>query len=412
MLIANPILMLLCLWGRKIYIFEAIIYLQNLLIRSKITKYKCICDFFKFENRKEIWVMSQSKLNVCVVFGGQSSEHEVSCISAASVIENLDKTKYDITALGITKEGEWYIYSGDILNIKEDLWYNDKDNLCPALISPSPKDGGLLVFNNGNYKIKKIDVVFPVLHGIYGEDGTIQGLLELACIKYVGCGVLASAVGMNKIYSKIIFDNAGLKQAKWISINKDELVNIEGIENKVEYQLGFPCYIKPANAGSSVGISKVKSKKELKEALFKASEHDRQIVVEEEIIGREIECAVLGISEPIASGVGEIVTGVEFYDYEEKYKTNTAKLIINADLSDGIKEQIQKNAVTAFKAIDGAGMARVDFFVRGREVLINEINTIPGFTAISMYPKLWQAAGLEYGELLDKLIKLSITRQK
>lgn len=359
--------------------------------------------------------MADKKQKVCVIFGGQSSEHEVSRVSASSVIENLDKEKYKVYMVGITKKGKWYLYSGKVEHLHNGAWEKDKKHLKPAVISPSAADKGLLVTEvSGTVKKVKIDVIFPVLHGMYGEDGTVQGLFELCRIPYVGCGVLASSVGMNKIYMKYIFEKAGLTQAKWLPVYTKDFDKLDCIIDEIETKLGYPCFIKPANAGSSVGITKAHNREELSDGLATAAQHDRQIVVEEAVIGREVECSVLGNTDVKASVVGEIVSAIGFYDYEEKYKTDTADLIVPAKLDGAVTEKIREHAVRAFTAIDGMGLSRVDFFVRERdgEVVINEINTLPGFTSISMYAKLWGACGLPYGALLDELIALAYTRQK
>lgn len=359
--------------------------------------------------------MAYKKQKVCVVFGGRSSEHEVSRVSAASVINNLDKDKYKIIMLGITKKGKWYLYDGKVEKLHDGSWEKDKKHLKNAVISPSTYDKGLIVLNDdGTFKKIKTDIIFPVLHGIYGEDGTVQGLFELCAIPYVGCGVLASSVGMNKIYAKLVFDSVGLKQAKWLPVYTKDFGKLDEIVSLIEDKLGYPCFVKPANAGSSVGISKANDREGLIDALHTAAEHDRQIVVEEAIVGHEVECAVLGNEHVKASGVGEIVSAIGFYDYEEKYKTDTAQLLIPANIDEKTAENVRKSAVKAFCALDGAGLSRVDFFVRESdgEVIINEINTLPGFTSISMYPKLWEKAGIKYPDLLDKLIELAKIRQK
>ncbi len=358
--------------------------------------------------------MTEKKLKVCVVFGGQSSEHEVSAVSAASVIDNLDKEKYKIIKLGITKKGRWFIYTGKTQKIADGSWQRDKDNLKQVVGSPSPVHKGLLVLEEGGWRSLKADVFFPVLHGIYGEDGTIQGLFEMACVKYVGCGVLASAMGMNKLYAKMAFESAGLPQAKWVRADRHELEHIEGAIDRIESKLGYPCFVKPANAGSSVGISRALNRESLAEALAVAALHDRQLVIEEAVVGREVECSVLGNRQVSAAAVGEVVSASGFYDYKEKYQTNTAKLCIPANLPEDTQALVRQRAILAFKAIDGQGLSRVDFFVRSsdNEVLINEINTMPGFTSISMYAKLWGAVGVSYSDLLDQLIELAMQREK
>lgn len=352
------------------------------------------------------------KIKVCVIFGGQSPEHEISRKSVTSVINNLNKEKYDISVIGITKEGEWFLYTGDIANIKGGEWEQDTANKKKAIISPDAKDKAVLIFEEG--KISKIhpDVVFPVLHGEYGEDGTIQGLLELANIKYVGMGVIASGNGMDKSFSKIVFDSAGIPQADWVVVktseNRDERIK------EIEEKLGYPCFVKPCNTGSSVGVGKAHNREELIIALENAAKFDRKILVEENIEGHEVECSVLGNEDPNAAAVGEIVPTVEFYDFDAKYNDASTKLQIPADIDAETTKKIQEYAVRAFKALDGMGLSRVDFFVKYKDgsIVLNEINTMPGFTDISMYPKLWDAAGLGYSDLLDKLIELGLERVK
>ncbi|MCX7714725.1 MAG: D-alanine--D-alanine ligase [Clostridia bacterium] len=354
------------------------------------------------------------KMNICVLFGGQSPEHEVSCRSAVSVIENLDKRKYNITTIGITKDGEWFLYTGGWDKIFSGEWRQDAGNLKKAIISPDAKEKAILVFEDDTFKKIIPDVVFPVLHGQYGEDGTIQGLLELANMKYVGTGVLASAVGMDKAYAKIIFKNAGIPQANWIVVQTFQFENMDKIVDEAEKEIGYPCFVKPANTGSSVGIGKAKNRSELIAALENASKFDRKILIEENIEGREVECSVLGNEHPRAAEIGEIIPTTEFYDYDAKYKDNSTKLEIPAVLDEEIKEKIREYSVRAFRAIDGMGLTRVDFFVKNKDnsIILNEVNTMPGFTSISMYPKLWEAAGLKYSDLLDELIGLALHRKK
>ena len=352
------------------------------------------------------------KMKVCIIFGGQSPEHEVSRKSATSVINNLDKEKYDLVIIGITKDGEWYLYSGDTKNIIGGEWERDTKNKTKAIISPDAKDKAILVFENDNITKIHPDIVFPVLHGEYGEDGTIQGLLELANMKYVGMGVLASANGMDKAYSKIVFESAGIPQADWIVVKAGGDMNayIEEIEEK----LGYPCFVKPCNTGSSVGVGKAHQRSELELALAEALKYDRKVLVEEHIDGHEVECAVLGNENPLSAEVGEIIPTVEFYDFDAKYNDNSTELQIPAKLSKEVYEKVREYAKKAFIALDGAGLSRVDFFVKysDNSVILNEINTMPGFTNISMYPKLWDAAGVGYSELLDKLIELGLERVK
>lgn len=348
---------------------------------------------------------------LCVIFGGQSPEHEVSRKSVTSVLNNLDKAKYDISVIGITKDGEWYLYTGDYANIIDGSW--EKGPKKKAIVSPDAKDKCILVFENEN-TVSRIypDVIFPVLHGEYGEDGTIQGLFELSGIKYVGMGVLASANGMDKIYSKIVFDSVGIPQAQWEVYRRGD--DIEKKMDAVEGRLGYPCFVKPACTGSSVGVGKAHNRTELRTAIKNASKFDRKVLIEEHIDGHEVETAVLGNFDAEAATVGEIMPTVEFYDFDAKYNDNSTKLQIPADLPDDTTDEIRNYAKRAFKALDGQGLSRVDFFVKHSDgsVVLNEINTLPGFTNISMYPKLWDAVGLGYSDLLDKIIDLAEERVK
>ncbi len=370
------------------------------------------------------------KKRVAVIFGGQSSEHEVSRVSAQSVIENIDKTKYDVVMIGITKGGQWLSYEGPTNKIGSGEWeqlalaatQEKKDSILlstPDNAAISTQDDTAIsntargIF--GESSKEPIDVVFPVLHGCNGEDGTIQGLFELAGVPYVGCGVLGSAVGMDKAYTKIIFEKEGLPQGDYLVFNRKQVnFRIEEVISEVEGRLTYPCFVKPSNAGSSVGVNKAGNREELIKALEIAAKNDRRILVEEFINGREIECAVLGNDNPIASTVGEVVPCNDFYDYEAKYQVgDDSKVIIPAEnLSVETVQKIRDYAVRAFKCLDCAGLSRVDFFVHKEtgEVYINEINTLPGFTQISMYPKLWEASGIPYSELIDRLIELACER--
>jgi len=335
-----------------------------------------------------------NKKTIAVIFGGQSSEHEISRISATTVINSLNPDKYYIIPVGITKQGKWLIYNGPSENIKSGEW---EKFATPAIISPDSSHKALFKIVGDKIKTIPIDVIFPVLHGAYGEDGTIQGLFEMAQIPYVGCGVLASAVSMDKFYTKIIVDSIGdVAQAECVKVYKYELEKMTPVIKKIEKKLGYPCFIKPSNAGSSVGITKAHNVSELKEGLKKAAEYDRKILVEKAIIGREVECAVLGNENKIeSSAVGEILAAAEFYDYDAKYNNSESKTVIPADLPKEIIEEIQDKAKRIFMALDGAGLSRVDFFVENEtnRVIFNEINTLPGFTSISMYPMLWKEAG-------------------
>ncbi len=351
------------------------------------------------------------KKNLCVIFGGQSPEHDISQKSVTSVLNNLDKDKYNIYTIGITRDGKWYLYSGDWGKIESGDWEKDSTDLKTAFISPDSSHHGIMVCSD-TPELIHIDVVFPVLHGEYGEDGTIQGLFELSHIPYVGMGVLASANGMDKTYSKLVFEAAGIPQAAWVVVNSGE--NFETKSDEIEEKLGYPCFVKPARLGSSVGIAKAHNRAELISALNNAEKYDRRILVEEHIDGHEVECAVLGNSDVRAAVVGEIKPTVEYYDFDAKYNDNSTELVIPADLPEKTTEKIREYSVKAFKALDGQGLSRVDFFVKHSDgsIVINEINTLPGFTNISMYPKLWNEAGIGYKELLDKLIELAQERVK
>lgn len=361
---------------------------------------------FKYMEKRDI----VNKLTVAVIFGGQSSEHEVSRVSASSIISNLDSEKYYVIPVGITKSGKWMIYNGPIENIKNGEW--EKFG-TPAILSPDASQKGLLKLVGDKAKLIPIDLAFPVLHGKYGEDGTIQGLFELAQIPYVGNGVLSSSVSMDKAFTKIIAKNAKITQAKYVEVHSEDFNKIKSIATKIEKKLGYPCFVKPANAGSSVGITKAHNKDELIEGLKLAAVHDRKIVVEEGIVGREIECAVLGNGDNIsASCVGEIFTAAEFYDYDAKYNNSASKTVVPAEISKEKQDEIRKMAIKVFKAVDGSGLARVDFFVEKdtERVIFNELNTLPGFTPISMYSMLWNACGKPMNVLLDELIDLALER--
>lgn len=348
------------------------------------------------------------KEKIAVVFGGMSTEHDVSIVSGTSVLKNLNKKKYDIFPIYIDREGNWFKYTKPVNQI-EVLNVGDKIEELDKIEEPMEY-------------LKNIDVVFPVLHGLYGEDGTIQGMLELLNKKYVGCKVFASSVCMDKVYAKVIFDKAKINQAKYIYIRKageryiyidnefnEEIHSLEEIADIVSEKIGFPVFIKPSNSGSSVGINKSHNIEELKEHIKYASQFDKKILIEENICGREVECAVLGNEEVKASCVGEILPAEEFYTFDAKYKNAESRVVIPADLPEGISNEIRSTAIKAFKAVDGKGLSRVDFFVENgtNRIIINEINTLPGFTQISMYPKLWEEAGIKYSDLLDELIKLA-----
>ena len=330
-----------------------------------------------------------------VIYGGVSTEHDVSEMSAKSVIDNLNKEKYEIHEIYINKYGKWYeVKDDEVEEIYNIIW-----------------------------TLKELDVVFPVLHGLGGEDGTIQGMLEMMQVPYVGCGVLASSVGMDKAYTKIIFDKAGIPQAPYIYIRKkdneyviiDENFDEEEFElEKITEKLQFPMFVKPANSGSSVGVKKATNKEELKMAVENAGQYDKKILVEQGIDAKEVECAILDGKELQASTVGEIMSAEDYYSFDAKYNIPESKTVIPAKITEEQIETIRKLALKAFKAIDGKGLARVDFFVENKtnKIYINEINTMPGFTQISMYPKLFDAVGIKYSELLDKLIENALDIKK
>jgi len=354
-----------------------------------------------------------ARLRVGVIFGGRSGEHEVSLVSATSVIAALDPEKYEVVPIGITPEGRW-ISSGRALGMLKEK--SGPVTEPEKFLVPEPNRRGLVSLNGGASSPQSLDVVIPLVHGTYGEDGTLQGLLELANIPYVGAGVLASAVGMDKIVQKMVFATAGLPIARYCWAYSSECREHPGkVRAIVEQSVRYPVFVKPANTGSSVGISKVHSRKELTAALALAAEFDRRVIIEEGIINaREIECSVLGNDNPIASVPGEVVPSNEFYDYDAKYVDGKSRVMIPAPLTDAVTRKVRDYALQAYQAIDCAGMARVDFFVtRGKwKVFLNEVNTIPGFTAISMYPKMWEASGVPFRELLDRLIGFAIERHR
>ena len=353
-----------------------------------------------------------SKKRVAVIFGGQSSEHVVSCMSVVNVADQIDKEQYELLLIGITEEGHW-IKTDSIGAIRDKSW---REGRTSAIISPDATEQCVLLLNGGTVERVHIDVVFPVLHGLFGEDGTIQGLLELARIPYVGCGVLSSAVSMDKLYTKIIVDNLGIRQADYVPVMAYQLKQEpDAVIARVEQKFAYPVFIKPSNAGSSRGVSKADNRDELMQGLEEAARHDSKILVEEMICGREIECAVLGGGHyPVqASGVGEILAAAEFYDFEAKYYSEESRTVVDPVLPGDSAQTVRRVSAAIFNAVDGYGLARVDFFVTNEgEVVFNEINTLPGFTAISMYPMLWEAAGTEKRELIGRLIELAFERYR
>src|SRR5437879_559778 len=383
------------------------------------------------------------KLRVGVLFGGRSGEHEVSLLSAASVLNAIDKEKYEVVPIGITKDGRWLtaehaenLLTGKLMLEPRNLRAGDPDITQPAavlsrgeavVVPPEPvhRQSGLVPFQTDSSPMRRaadrainVDVIFPVLHGTFGEDGTIQGLLELADIPYVGAGVLGSAAGMDKDIMKSLFRAAGLPIVKHVTILRSDWdADPKKTEKIIDRSLKYPVLVKPANLGSYVGISKARTKKELGPAIYEAAKFDRKIVIEQGVGGakqkaREIECSVLGNDRPQASVPGEIVPIKEFYDYAAKYLDEGSELIIPAKLTKPETKKVQELAMKAFQAVDCSGLARVDFLMdpKTRKLFVNEINTMPGFTAISMYPKLWAATGLSYSDLIDRLIQLGIER--
>lgn len=339
----------------------------------------------------------ENKIKLGVVFGGQSGEHEVSRVSAYNVLQVINTAKYDITCIGITKQGVWMIYKGPYTRIKDGSWEQDDENL--------KKEFSLF----HDPEITGIDIFYPILHGPMGEDGTIQGVFEMMGKPYVGCGVLASSVGMDKVVSKILFESAGIPVTPYVCFKKRQWdQNQDAILTKIEEKLGYPAFVKPVNMGSSVGISKAHNQDELVAGIIEALRYDQKILVEAFIDGREIECAVLEDEGIIKTTIpGEVVASKEFYDYEAKYSDDQdSEVIIPAPISEALLNKVREYAAIAFEAIDGSGLSRVDFFVtRGSgEIIINEVNTLPGFTNISMYPKMWENMGMDYAELVEKII--------
>lgn len=350
-----------------------------------------------------------NKINVAVLFGGVSSEHEISLLSVANILNSIPKTKYNIYPVGITKKGAW-LYCPDAQNgLHPTDWVNLPTNK-KAFISPDATVKGLVCED----KIIPIDVVFPVLHGKGGEDGTVQGLLEMAQIPYVGCGVLSSSVCMDKIIANHIFDACGVARCEWDFMLKSELDNLEAIIERVTEKLKYPIFVKPANAGSSVGVSKACNKQQLIDAITLAFKHDTRVIFERAVVGREIECALMGNTVLTASMPGEILASSDFYDYDDKYINGTSSTQIPANLTEKQLTEMREIAKYAYKCLACEGLSRVDFFVENgtNRILINEINTLPGFTAISMYPKMMQAQGLTYEEIADRLIMLAFEKQE
>lgn len=352
-----------------------------------------------------------AKLSLAVIFGGVSSEHEVSRMSVTSILENLSNERYEVHMVGITKEGRWLLYTGPVEDILSGAW--EQGPVTPAFLSPDPSVHGLVALRDGKAETIHVDVIFPALHGKNGEDGTIQGLFQLSGIPYVGCDTESSAICMDKAVTHSLLSSADIEQAHYLWFYADRFdAAPDTIKNKIQARLDFPVFVKPSNAGSSVGVSKVERFEDLDQAIRKAAREDKKVVVEEGITGQEVEVAVLGNRDCDASLVGEIGASAQFYDYDDKYINGTSQLYIPARIPQEASEKIRQTAVRAYRLLGCSGLARVDFFVTAGDnrVILNEINTLPGFTSISMYPKLWMAMGLSYGELLDKLIELALQR--
>ncbi len=345
-----------------------------------------------------------SKLNVCVIFGGMSTEHPISLLSAKNIIKHIDEDKYNKYLLGITKEGQWYLYEGSEDMLPDDKWLEGK--LTKALISPDASDGGLIVFGDKPRSVK-IDVAIIALHGMYGEDGTMQGLLDLAKIPYVGPGVLGSALCMDKVVAKDVFCQHGIPQAKWIEADRTSLDDEAALVESVRTNLGFPVFVKASKSGSSIGAYKVMGEDTLCHYVKEALAYDDSVLIEEFINGREVESAVLGNEHPAVAEVGEIISAGEFYDFDSKYSNPESRVVIPAPIDKEISDKIKEYALRAYKAARCKGLSRIDFFVeRGtNRIILNEINTLPGFTNISMYPMMWKNMGLSGPELIDKLIE-------
>lgn len=354
------------------------------------------------------------KKNIAILFGGVSSEHEVSRVSAAAVLTNINQEKYNIYKVGITKDGKWMLYTGPESKMENGEWEFDSSNK-QAVLSPDRNDHGLIVIGDTSFEKIHIDAIFPVLHGKNGEDGTVQGLCELAGIPFVGCDMVSSATCMDKVITNILLTNDGVEKAKFVHMWASEYrKEAENVIRKVEASLEYPIFVKPSKAGSSVGINKAHDQDELRKAIDVALKEDNRVLFEETIVGREIECAVLGNDELFVSVVGEVAPTHEFYDYEAKYISGDSKLFIPAQVSDEISDKIRKIACEAYKIMGCSGLARVDFLLEDGtdRIFINELNTLPGFTSISMYSKLMNESGISYSELIDKLIDLAIERKR
>ena len=343
------------------------------------------------------------KKNALIIFGGESNEYDVSRRSAASIIENLDREKYNPIIVGITRDGSWYLCEESLDKIRNDTW---AEGAKSAFLSPDKKHHGICVFGEDGVEVIFIDVIFPAVHGQNCEDGALQGLMELSGIPYVGPRVTAAATTFDKAVTHIIAEREGIPMARWLLVTRGEA--FEETANRIDKSFGFPCFVKPANSGSSVGCSAAKNRDELKTALETAFKEDRRVIIEEQIIAQEVECAVLGNGELFAPTTGEIVSGDGFYDYDSKYINDTAKLYIPALIPEDTAENVRELAKKIYRALDCTGLSRVDFFVKkDGEILFNEVNTLPGFTSISMFPKMMMAGGFTYKDLVTKLLTLA-----
>jgi D-alanine-D-alanine ligase len=358
------------------------------------------------------------RLRIGVLFGGRSGEHEVSLNSARAVIAALEEAGHEVVPIGITPEGRWLVSGDPLAALSSGRVHQER----AATLLPEPGRTGLVALPDredaleplsGPPPIGSFDLLFPVLHGTFGEDGTVQGLFELAAVPYAGAGVLGSALGMDKVLQKTLWRGLGLPVVDFLSVLRKELErNPEGVITRIEHTLGYPCFTKPANLGSSVGVTKAHNRAELRHGLEEAARYDTKLLVEQGVDARELEVGVLGNDEPIASIVGEILPGAEFYDYRAKYLDTGSQALIPADISPDLADEVRRLAIAAFKAVEAAGLARVDFFLErgGSRLYVNEINTMPGFTDISMYPRLWEASGVSFSELVTRIAELGIER--
>lgn len=351
---------------------------------------------------------------IAVIFGGRSSEHEVSCMSVQNIAGNIDADRYEIMLVGITKDGRWLLVDS-LDSVRDGSWYALDTE---AQLLPDAKlRSFLLRYADGTDRLQPVDVIFPALHGKFGEDGTIQGLFELAAIPYVGCGVLASAVSMDKIYTKLLAEEPlraiGVRQAAYVPLTGSVLSDLDECVRRAEKKLSYPMFVKPSNAGSSCGVNKAENAEALRSAISEAARYDSKVLIEETIVGREIESAVLRGGDGVTrvSGLGEIEAAAEFYDYDAKYNNPESRTNTDPEIDPAVREQVRKAAAAVFDAVDGYGLARVDFFITDQGPVFNEINTLPGFTAISMYPMLWEAAGMPKRKLIQELIDTAYTRR-